>query len=152
MPPELLASLTVCFIVWVVFGTLRRYLMARSNAAIQEKVFARIDSTQSLLELAANDSGRRFLESLTLERVEPAQPGRRILHGFQMGAVLSCFGIALLFLHHALRYMAEGLGLLVFGAGAVGLGIGFFIAAALSLALSRSLPSLASIHGHDLHR
>ncbi len=74
MRPELIVAITVCFIVWIIFGTLRRYLTTRSNAAIQEKVFARIDSAQSMLELAANESGRRFLESLTLERVNPPNP------------------------------------------------------------------------------
>lgn len=142
------AGAVACIIVWIIFGTLRRYLLARSNAAIQERVFSRIDSTPALLELAANDSGRRFLESLTLERSEPVSPAKRILHGIQAGIVLTCFGIALLFLHHILHTDPNAIGLLIFGAGAVGLGAGFFIAAALSLSLSRSLGLLS----HDARR
>ena len=128
-----------CFIIWVIFGTLRRYLLARSNAAIQERVFSRIDSTPSLLELAGNEPGRRFLESLTLERAEPTSASRRILRAIQAGIVLTCFGLALLFLHHMLHEDPNAIALLVFGAGAVGLGIGFLIASAVSLSLSRSL-------------
>ena len=138
----LVIGFTFCWITWVIFGTLRRYLTARSQAAVQEKIFAHIDSTQALIDLAANDSGRRFLESLTLEKPEPVSPHARILNGIQVGVVLTAFGFAMMYLHHV--KVDDGPGLIIFGAGAVGLGIGFLIAAAVSIWLSRTLGILGS--------
>ena len=133
----LIVGFTFCWITWVIFSSLRRYLLGRSQAALQEKVFSRIDSVESMLALAANDSGRKFLESLTIERSEPFTPHTRILYGIQAGIVLSSFGFAMLYLHHV--KITNGPELLVFGTGAVGLGIGFLIASAASLWLSRLL-------------
>src|ERR1700761_8846303 len=127
----LIIGFTFCWITWVIFSTLRRYLLGRSQAALQEKVFSHIDSVESMLALAANDSGRKFLESLTLERSEPFTPHTRILYGVQAGIVLASFGFAMLYLHHV--QLTHDLEFLVFGAGAVGLGIGFLIASATSL-------------------
>ena len=128
-------SFTFCFIAWMIFGSLRRYLVARSRTAIQEKVFTRLDSTQSLLELANNDTGRRFFESLTIERAEPVSPYSRILYGMQAGIVLSSLGAAFLYLHHV--KVTDGPELLIFGAGSVALGLGFLLAAGVSLWFSR---------------
>ncbi|HEY1743896.1 MAG TPA: hypothetical protein VGG18_12080 [Granulicella sp.] len=133
----LIVGFTFCWITWVIFSSLRRYLLGKSQAALQEKVFSRIDSVESMLALAANDSGRKFLESLTIERSEPFTPHTRILYGIQAGIVLASFGFAMLYLHHA--KITNGPELLVFGTGAVGLGIGFLIASAASLWLSRLL-------------
>jgi len=132
-----IVAFTFCWIVWVIFDSLRRYLTVKSQASVQEKIFARIDSTSTLLEFAANDSGRQFLESLTVERSEPASPYGRILNGIQAGIVLTFFGIALLFLHHHTSDAHSGL--LIFGTGAIGLGIGFIFAAAASVWFSRTL-------------
>ena len=137
VPTNAFVAFTFCWIVWVIFTSLRRYLMAKSNAAIQEKVFARIDSTEALLALAASDSGRAFLESLTLEKSEPYSPFGRILFGIQAGIVLIFFGLAMLFLHHHTN--DDHAGFIVIGTGAVGLGLGFAIASAASVWFSRRL-------------
>ena len=139
---DLVVSWTISWIVWVIFSTLRRYLNTRAQAAVQKQIFAHIDSTESLLTLAASDSGRHFLESLTLEKPEPTSPHRRILNGIQAGVVLSTFGLALMYLHHV--KVSDRAELLVFGTGALGIGIGFLIAAVISLSLSRSLGLLGS--------
>ena len=103
--------------------------------------------TRTSASLAASDSGRLFLESLTLERPEPTSPHRRILNGVQAGVVLSTFGIALMYLHHV--KVSDRAELLVFGTGALGIGVGFLIAAAVSLWISRSLGLLG---GNDAGR
>ena len=139
---DLVVSWTISWIVWVIFSTLRRYLNTRAQAAVQKQIFAHIDSTESLLTLAASDSGRLFLESLTLEKPEPTSPHRRILNGIQAGVVLSTFGLALMYLHHV--KVSDRAELLVFGTGALGIGAGFLIAAVISLSLSRSLGLLGS--------
>jgi hypothetical protein len=141
---NLVVGFVFCWIFWVVFGTLRRFLTTRAQATLQQQLFTRIDSTDALIALAANDSGRLFLESLTLEKPEPTSPHRRILNGIQAGVVLSTFGLAMMYLHHV--KVTDGPELLVFGTGALGIGVGFLIAAAASLALSRSLGLLDAIH------
>ena len=80
-------SFTFCFIAWMIFGSLRRYLVARSRTPSRRRSSPALDSTQSLLELANNDTGRRFFESLTIERAEPVSPYSRILYGMQAGIV-----------------------------------------------------------------
>ena len=130
-------SFTICWLSWVIFSTLRRYLTTKSQASIQKQIFAHIDSGDALLTLAGNDSGRLFLESLSLERPEPTSPHRRILNGIQAGVVLSTFGLALMYLHHV--KVSDRAELLVLGTGAFSIGIGFLIAAAVSLWLARSL-------------
>jgi hypothetical protein len=145
---NLVVGFVFCWIFWVVFGTLRRFLTTRAQATLQQQLFTRIDSTDALIALAANDSGRLFLESLTLERPEPTSPHRRILNGIQAGVVLSTFGLALMYLHHV--KVTDGPELLVFGTGALGIGVGFLIADAASLALSRSLGLLDA--NHDARR
>lgn len=136
-------AFTFCWITWVILVSIRRVMTVRAQSAVHEKLFARIDSTESLATLASTDSGRLFLESLTLEKTEPTSPHRRILNGIQAGVVLSTFGLAMMYLHHV--KVTDGPELLVFGTGAVGLGLGFLIAAAASLWLSRSL----GLVGHD---
>jgi hypothetical protein len=144
---NLVVGFVFCWIVWVVFSTLRRFLTTRAQSAVQQQIFTRIDSTEALVTLAASDSGRLFLESLTLERPEPTSPHRRILNGIQAGVVLSTFGIALMYLHHV--KVSDRAELLVFGTGALGIGVGFLIAAAVSLWISRSLGLLG---GNDAGR
>ena len=142
---NLVVGFVFCWIVWVVFSTLRRFLTTRAQSAVQQQIFTRIDSTEALVTLAASDSGRLFLESLTLEKPEPTSPHRRILNGIQAGVVLSTFGIALMYLHHV--KVSDRAELLVFGTGALGIGVGFLIAAATSLILSRSLGLLGNDAG-----
>jgi hypothetical protein len=142
-PPAI--SFTICFLAWIVLTSIRRVITTRAQAAVQEKLFARIDSPEALTALTSTESGRLFLQSLTLETPEPTSPHRRILNGMQAGVVLTTFGLAMMYLHHV--KVTDGPELLVFGTGALGIGVGFLIAAATSLALSRSLGILGSNGG-----
>ena len=67
----------------------------------------------------------------------------RILFGVQAGSVLIFFGIAMLFLQHRLSGLRAGFdlqpGFMIFGTGAIGLGVGFLVAAAASIVVSRRL-------------
>ncbi len=131
----LIVGSTFSWITWVVFSSLRRYLVGRSQAALQEKIFSRLDSVESLVALTSTEAGRRLLDSLSIERAEPPSPAGRILGGVQAGLVLSCFGLAMLFLHR----VRMGDGFLVLGVGAVGLGLGFVLASGASVWTSRAL-------------
>jgi hypothetical protein len=143
-------TFTLCFLSWIILTSIRRVMMTRAQSAVQEKIFARIDSAESLATLTATDSGRLFLESLTLEKPEPTSPHRRIFNGIQAGVVLTTFGLAMMYLHHL--KVTDGPELLVFGTGALGIGVGFLIAAAASLGLSRSLGLIGPNTGQDAGR
>lgn len=135
---DLLVAFTICFIVFIVFSNVRRFLLAKTKANLQEKVLQRIDSSDALASLAANDSGRRFLESITIEENKVASPYSRILFGIQAGFVLLCFGIAIVILSHHINTYGNP-GLIILGTGAIGLGLGFLTASAASLFVSRKL-------------
>jgi hypothetical protein len=144
--PPLIISLTICFIVWVVFSSIRRTVIAKTKASLQEKVLQRIDSSDALASLAANESGRRFLESITVEENKVSSPYARILFGIQAGLVLLCFGIAMVVLSHHVNTDGNP-GLIIIGIGAIGLGLGFLTASAASLLVSRKLGLIP----HDAH-
>jgi hypothetical protein len=128
---------TICWIVWVVFTSIRRFLIAKTKAGLQEKILQRIDSSDALASLAANESGRRFLESITVEENKTSSPFGRILFGIQAGLVLFFFGAAMLFLHHHVNDPNGGF--IIIGTGGIGLGLGFLTASAASLIVSRKL-------------
>ena len=133
---------TICWIIWVVFTNVRRFLIAKTKASLQEKVLQRIDSSDALTSLAANESGRRFLESITVEENKVSSPFGRILFGVQAGLVLLCFGIAILTLHRHIYDPAGGF--IIVGTGGIGLGLGFLTASAASIFVSRKLGLISS--------
>lgn len=147
MPQALIAGFTFCFIVWVVFSSVRRYGIAKTKANLQEKVLQRIDSSDALASLAANESGRRFLESITIEENRTSSPSGRILFGMQAGLVLIFFGAAMLVVYHHINTY-DNPSLMIIGTGAIGLGLGFLTASAASLFVSRKL-GLISRESHD---
>jgi hypothetical protein len=126
----------VGWIAWVVFSSIRRYLLAKMQSGVQMRLLDKVDSSQTLLAYADTESGRRFLESLRGELGEPAMPFRRILSGVQSGIVLICFGVGMLLLRG--YDVAPDPEFKIFGVLAVALGIGFGVAAGASYLLSRS--------------
>jgi hypothetical protein len=127
---------TMGWVAWLVFSSIRRYLMAKMQSGVQMRLLDKVDSSQALLAYVETESGRRFLESLRVEQAEPTMPYRRILSGVQSGIVLSCFGAGMLLLRG--YGVAPEPEFAVFGVLALALGIGFGLAAAVSYLLSRS--------------
>ena len=127
---------TIGWVAWLVFSSIRRYLMAKMQSGVQMRLLDKVDSSQALLAYVETESGRRFLESLRVEQAEPTMPYRRILSGVQSGIVLSCFGAGMLLLRG--YGVAPEPEFAVFGVLALALGIGFGLAAAVSYVLSRS--------------
>jgi hypothetical protein len=138
---DLCVAFSFCFIIWTIFTSITRHLSIRSHNALQEKIFDKLNATPAIGELVASGALQPFLSSLTPspEKIAPSTPALRILRGVQAGIVLSCFGISMLFLHQVLHLEDVGLGFLVFGIGALGLGLGFVIAALSSVWISRQL-------------
>jgi hypothetical protein len=137
---DAVVSVTICWIVWVIFTSLRRYLIAKTKARLQEKILERITSSDAIATLAANDSGRHFLESITVEDSQPHSPFARILFGLQAGIALFFFGAAMLSLHHHVNDN----GFMIIGTGGIGLGLGFLFASAASIFVSRKLGLISS--------
>jgi hypothetical protein len=132
----LIVFVTGGWVAWLIFSSIRRYLLAKMQWGVQMRLVDKIDSSQTLLAYAETESGRRFLETLRIEQGEPTMPFRRILNGVQSGIVLSSFGAGMLLLHG--YGVAPEQEFTIFGALALALGIGFGIAALASYLLSRS--------------
>ena len=145
---NILVPLFICsllgFVAWLIFTSIRRFLMARLQATIQAKLLERINSPETLLTYVSTDAGREFVEALRLEREgEPrTAPFRSILIGVQLSIVLIIFGGALLLLHanHTVPDDAP----VVLGTLAIALGVGLGIAAAATYVLSRSFGLVAN--------
>jgi hypothetical protein len=127
---------TIGWLAWVIFSSIRRYLLAKIQSGVQMRLLEKVDSSQALLAYAETESGRRFLESLRVEQAEPTMPFRRILNGVQSGIVLSSFGAGMLLLHG--YGVASEPEFSIFGVLALAIGIGFGVAAVASYLLSRS--------------
>jgi hypothetical protein len=87
------------WVAWLIFSSIRRYLLAKMQWGVQMRLLEKIDSSQTLLAYAETESGRLFLESFRVELGEPAMSFQRILSGVQSGIVLSSFGVGMLLLH-----------------------------------------------------
>jgi hypothetical protein len=127
---------TLGWLGWVIFSSIRRYLLAKIQSGVQMKLLEKVDSSQTLLAYAETEPGRRFLDSLRFEQAEPTMPFRRILSGVQSGIVLTAFGVGMLILHSS--GVAPEREFTIFGGLALALGIGFGVAAGASYVLSRS--------------
>jgi hypothetical protein len=133
------------WVAWVIFSSIRRYLLAKMQWSVQMRLVEKIDSSQTLLAYAETDSGWRFLEALRVEQGEPTMQFQRILSGVQSGIVLSSFGTGMLLLHG--YGVAPEREFTIVGVLALALGIGFGIAALASYLLSRSFGLLHRSNG-----
>jgi len=131
------------FVVWTIFSTIRRYKTTKLQAGLQTKLLEKFGSGQELLAYVQSDSGKRFLESLTMEQ---RTPYGRILGAAQVSVILVLLSFALLFLRGRVAGAQEGF--LVFGILTLGLGVGFGLSSALSYYLSKSFGLLSETTEH----
>ena len=127
---------TVGWVAWLIFSSIRRYLLAKMQWGVQMRLLEKVDSSQTLLAYAETESGRRLLETLRVEQREPTMQFQRILSGVQSGIVLSSFGAGMLLLHG--YGVAPEREFTIVGVLALALGIGSCVAALSSYLLSRS--------------
>jgi hypothetical protein len=139
---NILIPLFVCsllaFLAWIIFTSVRRFLMARLQATLQAKLLDRLNSAETLLTYVSTDSGREFVEALRMERDQEPRtaPYRSILIGVQLSIVLIVFGGALLMLHE--HHVLPDSDAVVMGTLPIALGVGLGIAAGATYFLSRS--------------
>ena len=126
---------TIAFLVWTVFSTIRGARIARIQADIQGKLLDKFTSGQELTNLLQTEQGKKLLDSLAV--TEQVKPYGRILAAAQVGVILALAGAALLLLRKYVSGAYETL--LVVGALALAMGIGFIVSAAISYRLSKSL-------------
>jgi hypothetical protein len=119
------------WVAWLIFGAVRQYLLARSQAAAQDKLLLRVSSPESLQVFLASESGREFLRLL---EPNPKEAWRSIIRSVQTAVTFAVLGIGVLLCHFAFR---EAEGLLPFSFGAFILAAAFGSSAMVSLALHR---------------
>ncbi len=127
---------TIGWLAWLIFSSIRRYLLAKMQSGVQIRLLEKVDSSQTLLAYVRLNREDDFWNRCRVEQAEPATPYRRILSGAQTGIILSAFGVGMLVLHST--GVAPDSEFTIFGALALALGIGFALAAAASYLLSRS--------------
>jgi hypothetical protein len=123
---------TMCFMVWVVFNSVRRWRTAQAQAQVQMRLLDRFGSSQELLTYMQTADGKQFLESAFIEH---GNTFGRILTGMQTGIVFTIAGVAMLFLRNRMWDAAEGF--LFFGTLLLAVGIGCLIAAGAAYLFSR---------------
>jgi len=150
MSPDYIVAVTLpcmfSWFAWVIFGTFRRYKIAKLQADVQSRLLEKVGSSQDLLAYAQTDAGKHMLESLQVERVVSQVPYGKIVGALQAGIVLFCFGSAMLWLRGHVSTPQSSDGFTVLGALAIALGLGFGLSAAASYYLSRSWGLLNGSH------
>jgi hypothetical protein len=122
---------TGAWVAWLIFNAVRQYVLARSQAAAQDKLLLRVSSPESLQVFLASRPGAEFLRSL--ER-SPHEDWRSIIRTAQTAVTFGILGTGMLICHVVFR-QAEGL--LQFGLGAVILAAAFGSSAIVSLVMHR---------------
>jgi len=129
---------------WIIFSTIRRYLVAKLQASLQAKLLDRLDSTEAVHTFVSTEEGRKLISALRLDQDDRGAPFRSILVGVQASIVLSVLGIAFLVLHR-LGILPDS-SAVVLGTLPLALGIGFGVAAAATYVMSRNFGLLGETH------
>ena len=125
----------IVVIFWVVFSTIRRLKVARTQAEVHSKLIEKIGSTQDFLTFLETESGKKLVASIGIEQPN-RNPYNRILASVQAGVILVCVSIAFLIIGVNLPDVAEGFK--VVGSLGLALGIAFLISDGLSYRLSKN--------------
>jgi hypothetical protein len=123
------------WIVWTIATNIRRSKATRVVAELHTKLLDKCAASQELLGYLESEAGRRFLESASTSETNPAS---RILNALQGGAIILLVGVALLIVRSNVGHNDFQQFLLVSGAIAVAIGLGFLISAVASYLLCKS--------------
>lgn len=131
---------TFGWVVYTISTNIRKAHAARAVADLHSKLLDKCAASQDLVAYLESGSGQKFLESAG---AEGAQPWSRILGATQAGFVLSLVGIAELIVRSFEQNPDTSEFLLISGAVALAIGVGFLVSAVTSFALSKSWGLLA---------
>lgn len=126
---------TFGWVVYTISTNIRKAHASRAVADLHSKLLDKCAASQDLVAYLESGSGQKFLESAG---AEGSQPWSRILNAIQAGFVLSLVGVAELIVRSFEQNTDTGEFLLITGAVALAIGVGFLISAATSFALSKS--------------
>lgn len=126
---------TFGWIVYTISTNIRKAHAARAVADLHSKLLDKSAASQDLIAYLESASGQKFLQSAGMEG---PQPWSRILNAVQAGFVLSLVGIAELIVRTLDQNIDTAEFLLVSGAIALAIGVGFLLSAMTSFAVSRS--------------
>lgn len=138
LAPVLGVAIIFGFAAWILrtlITTFREGKIARMQADLQQRMLEKFGSSQELLAFLQTEAGERFIEPLRTGE-EPRSPYGRILGAVQVGVILLCGGVALLFLDGRLPFDDER-AFLFLGTVATALGVGFMLSGAVAWGLSR---------------
>ncbi len=123
------AFVMIVFIVW--FATREKQAKVQARTELHKHLLDKFGSGTELAQFLDTEGGRRMVEDLGTDRVSPKE---RTLKRVVAGTVLTCLGAGLLILNSIFKE-AE---LVMTGGILLALGIGFLIAAFVTLRLSKS--------------
>lgn len=125
----------ISFAIYTITSAIRRSRSLRAVADLHSKLLDKCAGSHDLISYMESPVGRKFLESITTERANPAG---RILNAVQAGLVLSLVGAAELAIRGA-GFDFDGVrALLVVGSISLAVGVGFLISAGISYVLCKS--------------
>lgn len=119
-------------IVWVVWlGTNAKNRRAQMQAEVQAKLIERFGTAREFIEFLQSPAGRQFVTGVEVTSTLYARD--RIIKGFGTGTILSLLGLGFLAI-----WLADHNGGFIYpGFILLGLGLGFFASAFVSLKLSQ---------------
>jgi hypothetical protein len=120
-------------IVWIVWLTTNaKNRRAQAQAEVQTKLIERFGTSKEFIEFLQSPAGQRFVSGVEVSTAFYARD--RIIRGFGTGIVLSLLGLGFL----AIWLFDSNRGFVYPGFIMLGLGVGFFLSAVVSLKLSKS--------------
>jgi len=129
---------SLSFLVWVIVDGLRRKQQLKVLSDFHNKLLDRIANGRELAEFMDSPGGTKFIESISTERIHPAQ---RVLRAVQIGIVLCSAGIGSRVIGWQgsiiEREAAEGFAVL--GIMLLSVGIGYLVSAGAAFGLGRTL-------------
>ena len=119
----------VVWIVWLSVSSKNRRALAQ--AEVQTKLIERFGTSKEFVEFLQSPAGQRFVSGVEMNTALYARD--RIIRGFGTGIVISLLGLGFLAI-----WLADHNGGFIYpGFILLGLGLGFFLSAVVSLKLSR---------------
>jgi hypothetical protein len=125
----------VGWVVYIIVDGSRRKDRLKVFTEFHAKLIDRMGSAKDFGDFLQSDGGRKFLDSLSVEK---SHPGERILRSVQSGFVLLAIGAGLFAAEAFARWNTDG-GLRVIGMLFLMAGAGFLLSSAASWFLSRRM-------------
>jgi hypothetical protein len=127
----------IVWIVWLSTSAKNRRMQAQTE--VQTKLIERFGTSKEFIEFLQSPAGQRFVTGVEVHTALYARD--RIIRGFGTGIVLSLLGFGFLAI-----WVFGSHGFLYPGFILLGLGMGFFLSAVVSLKLSRSYGLIDGAH------